>query len=251
MTVNEIYSYINSFAPFCAQESWDNSGLLVGDGKNEVKSIMLCLDITKAVALEAKAKNVSLVISHHPVIFSPLKALSPENPAVILASSGISAICMHTSFDFANGGLNDFLAKKLALGNVTDDAIDENSGLGRIIKLDKEMTAREIAKAAKQALGCKVVRVNNADKKVSTLGVISGSGADYFRLAANKGCDALLTGDVKHDKFIDALNENFSIIDASHYYTENIITEFLMDKLKGLDEEIFVACEDKDITETI
>lgn len=251
MTVGEIYNYIDSFAPFCAQESWDNSGILVGDYSKEVKSIMLCLDITKEIAYEAVNKNVSLVISHHPVIFSPLKALSPDNPAVILSSGGVSAICMHTSFDFANGGLNDFLAEKLNIGKVLDGSIEDETGLGRIIELDTEISSRELAEKVKETLLCKAVRLNLAEKQIKRVGIISGSGAGYYPLAMKKGCDALITGDVKHDKFIDAQNDGFSIIDSGHYYTENIITEYLTDRLKGFAENIFVADSNRDITEII
>lgn len=251
MTVKEIYDYIDSFAPFCAQESWDNSGLLVGEASNEVKSIMLCLDITKEVACEAVEKNVSLVISHHPVIFSPLKALIPNNPAVILSAGGVSAICMHTNFDFADDGLNDFLAKKLDLGKIIDGSIENETGLGRIIELKSQTTASDLAKKVKKSLGAKAVRLNSPEKTVNRVGVISGSGADFYKLAMEKGCDALITGDVKHNLFIDAQNDCFSIIDAGHYYTENIITEYLLGRLNGLAKTIFIAESNKDVTEII
>lgn len=251
MTVREIYNYIDSFAPFCTQESWDNSGLLVGDDSKEVGSIMLCLDITKEIAYEAVNENVSLVISHHPVIFSPLKSLTPDNPAVILSAGGVSAICMHTSFDFASGGLNDFLAEKLGVGKVLDTAIEDETGLGRIIELDEETSSKDLAQKTKEALRCKAVRLNLPEKQIKRVGVISGAGAGYYPLAAKKGCDALITGDVKHNQFIDAQNDGFSIIDAGHYYTENIITEYLLEKLKGFAENVFVAESNRDITEII
>lgn len=251
MTVKELYDYIDLFAPFCAQESWDNSGLLVGEVSKEVKSIMLCLDITKEVAYEAVEKNVSLVISHHPVIFSPLKALTPNHPAVILSAGGVSAICMHTNFDLADGGLNDFLAKKLDLGKIIDGSIENETGLGRIIELKRETSAFDLAKKVKESLGAKAVRLNSPEKMVKRVGVISGSGAGCYKLAMEKGCDALITGDVKHNLFIDAQNDGFSIIDAGHYYTENIITEYLLDRLDGAAKTVFIAESNKDITEII
>lgn len=251
MTVREIYNYIDSFAPFCAQESWDNSGILVGDDSKEVKSIMLCLDITKEIASEAVSKNVSLVISHHPVIFSPLKALSPDNPAVILSAGGVSAICMHTSFDFASGGLNDFLAEKLGVGKVIDCPIEDETGLGRIIELFDETSSKDLAQKIRDMLGCQAIRLNLPEKQIKRVGVISGAGGGYYQLAMKKGCDALITGDVKHNQFVDAQNDGFSMIDAGHYYTENIITEYLLEKLNGLAEDIFIAESNRDITEII
>ncbi len=251
MTVAEIYELINSFAPFDRQESWDNSGILTGDKKSEVNSIMLCLDITKAVAIEAVKKGVSVVISHHPVIFSPLKSLDDQNPAVILASHGIASICMHTSFDVAKGGLNDFLIRKLNLCAVPDLAIECETGLGRIAVLDNPCTVKELSQMVKEMLGCAFVRFNLADKTVKKVGVISGSGSGYFKEARDKGCDALITGDVKHSDFIDAENSGFALVDAGHYYTENIITEFLYERLKDCAQSVFIAEENADKTQII
>ena len=251
MPVKEVYNYIDSFAPFCAQERWDNSGILVENNSTEIKSIMLCLDITKEIAYEAVRKNVSLVISHHPVIFSPLKTLTSGNPAVILSAGGVSAICMHTSFDLAKDGLNDFLAKKLSIGKAADGSIDDETGLGRIIELSEEISAKELAEIIKEKLCCKAVRLNLPETQIKRVGVISGSGAEYYPVAIKKGCDALITGDVKHNQFIDAQNDGFSIIDAGHYYTENIITEYLLEKLRGFADDVFIAESNRDITEII
>ena len=251
MTVGEIYEEIDKFSPFDKQESWDNSGILTGDRKTEVKSIMLCLDITKAVALEAVKKKADLVIAHHPVIFSPLKCLDGENPAVILAAHGIASICMHTSFDLADGGLNDLLVNKLELRSLKGITIDNQTGLGRVAVLNEPCSVKELSKRVKDMLGCSFVRFNLPEKIVKRVGIISGSGSGYFKEAYQVGCDALITGDVKHSAFIDAENTGFAIIDAGHYYTENIITEFLLEKLKGFSENIFIAENNRDITMTI
>lgn len=251
MTVSEIYELINSFAPFDRQESWDNSGILTGDKNSEAASIMLCLDITKAVALEAVEKEVSLVISHHPVIFSPLKSLDNNDPAVILASHGIASICMHTSFDLARGGLNDLLIKKLDFDAVPDLAIDRETGLGRVAVLDKPCTVKELSQFVKERLKCSFIRFNLADKTVKKVGVISGSGSGYFKEAQDIGCDALITGDVKHSAFIEAENSGFALIDAGHFYTENIITEFLYERLKDCAKSVFIAFQNSDKTQII
>lgn len=91
-TVKDIYEEINKMAPFSMQESYDNSGIIVGSGEKEANKILLALDITKSVAKEAAEKGFDLVISHHPVIFAGLKNLIPDNPAVILSKNNINAI---------------------------------------------------------------------------------------------------------------------------------------------------------------
>lgn len=111
ITVGNIFDKIDEVAPFRIQEKWDHSGLLVGDRNNEVRKVLLCLDITKNIALEAAEKKADLVISHHPVIFDPLYTLCNNNPAVILAKNNISAICSHTNMDMARQGINTIIAQ--------------------------------------------------------------------------------------------------------------------------------------------
>lgn len=121
--VSNVFDKMNRLAPFSFQQKWDNSGLLTGDKENEVSKILLALDITKEVAIEAQKGGYDVVISHHPVIFSPLYTLSNKNPAVILAKNNISAICAHTNLDMARGGINDIIAQKFD-AQVIDDPME-------------------------------------------------------------------------------------------------------------------------------
>ena len=103
-----IYGKLNSLAPFATQESWDNSGLLVGDPGAEVKTALVVLDITAEAVREAREIGAELIISHHPVIFRPLKKVESGSVVWELAQAGISAICAHTNLDKARGGVNDY-----------------------------------------------------------------------------------------------------------------------------------------------
>ena len=108
-TVQQIYEEMQRIAPLALAESWDNLGLLVDCG-GEVSRVLVTLDITPEVVEEAARKGCGLIVSHHPVIFSPLKKLSGQDVAFQLVKSGISAICMHTNLDAAEGGVNEVLA---------------------------------------------------------------------------------------------------------------------------------------------
>lgn len=110
--ISDVFNKVNEIAPFSFQEKWDNSGLLTGDKENQVSKILLALDITNEVAMEAQKGGYELVISHHPVIFNPLYTLCNDNPAVILSKNNICAICAHTNLDMARGGINDIIAEK-------------------------------------------------------------------------------------------------------------------------------------------
>ena len=123
-TVQEIYETIDAFAPFASQESWDNSGLLAGAGTQPAEKILTTLDISQGVIAEAAAQGVQLIVSHHPVIFSPLKALPVQHPVYQLAAHQIAAICVHTPLDMAPEGLNAYahtlLRERLSLEGRTD-----------------------------------------------------------------------------------------------------------------------------------
>ena len=247
--VNDIYKALDTLAPFITQEAWDNSGILVGSKSNTVSKIMLTLDITYQTALEAKEIGADLVISHHPVIFSPLKQLNEANPAVILSKHNINAICMHTNFDIASGGMNDILCERLGLtpikGEVLSDS--ENENIVRICNLAKPTDVGAIAKSVKEAPGCRVVRYNDTGKAVTKIGVCSGSGAEFFPYVLAKGCELLITGDIKHHDFIDANNAGISLIDAGHFYTENIFYDNLKSFLQRHFPEIEIAISEKNI----
>jgi len=120
ITVKSIYEEINRIAPFSLSAEYDNSGILTGEETTEVTRVLLCLDITKAVAREAVETNSQVVISHHPVIFNPLYTIKNGSPAQILAKNNISAICAHTNLDMADGGISDLMLKMLALSGTNE-----------------------------------------------------------------------------------------------------------------------------------
>ena len=116
--VKEIYGYLNEIAPIGLAESYDNPGLLAGDGEREVSRALIALDITPEVCKEAAGQGAQLLISHHPVIFKPVKSVLKDGASAALwalVSAGLSAICMHTNLDVAPGGVNDTLAGVLGL----------------------------------------------------------------------------------------------------------------------------------------
>lgn len=129
--VGEVFNFLNSIAPLRLAESYDNPGLLVGDKSREVIKALLCLDITTACVTEAKVKGAQLLISHHPIIFKPIRNMLADGVTASvynLVKNDISAICMHTNLDRADGGVNDCLCETLGLKKITKigDTIKEN-----------------------------------------------------------------------------------------------------------------------------
>ena len=235
-TIKDIYNYINSIAPYSLQESYDNSGLCVGNGRAEVTKALIALDVTNDIIAEAKDKGAQLIITHHPVIFRALKAIDPETVVGKLLVNGIGSVSAHTNFDSAL--MNEILCKKLGLVPVEPICEENGVPMGCICALEQELTAKELAKRIQSSLGNVVVRYNDLDKtaqyegrKITRAAVCSGSGGSFWRDAQAKGCDALITGDVKHDVFIDAQNEGFCVFDAGHFHTENIFCEYMQSEL--------------------
>ena len=153
ITVADIYSYINEMAPFDRQESWDNSGFLVGDGAKEVKKIALALDVTNDTLRQAEEFGADLMVSHHPVIFDPLRNVHSNTPVYYAIEHGISIISAHTCWDSAEGGVNDVLASLLRLEDVVP-VVPDSSGICmlRMGSLKNAVPAAEFAEIAAETL---------------------------------------------------------------------------------------------------
>ncbi|MDE7363983.1 MAG: Nif3-like dinuclear metal center hexameric protein [Ruminococcus sp.] len=248
-SIREIYNFLDEKYPFSLQEQWDNSGLLV-NSFSTCSGILLALDITNEVITEAIHKETDLIISHHPVIFHPLKKIDFMNPVYRLIQHNISAICMHTNLDIAEGGTNTTIVKKITEKfAVTSTAPLEDSGLGCIIEFASPHDIDELAHIFKEIFSIDRIRVSRYGKRIiSRLAICSGSGGSLLNLADKKDCDALLTGDVKHDVWIDANNSYMTVFDCGHFHTENIVLwelrRVLEEKFPLLDIEIAESSAD-------
>ncbi|MDD6188712.1 MAG: Nif3-like dinuclear metal center hexameric protein [Clostridiales bacterium] len=241
-TVKEIYDFLNSKAPVAYKMDFDNPGFLVGDGSWQVEKVLLALDITDGVIDEAVECGADLIVSHHPLFFS-LKSVNSETStgarAVKLIENRIAGVCMHTNLDAVHEGVNDALAEKLGLMDIEafeESGVDENGrfyGIGRIGKTAQPVTMAEFLPFVKTALKCNGLRYHDAGKPVSRVAVGGGSCGSYLELAAEKGCDTLVTSDVKYDTFLDAKRMEMNLIDADHFCTENVVVPVLERWLKA------------------
>ena len=236
-TVSEIYEALARMAPPELAESWDNVGLLVDCG-GAVERALVCLDITPEVVEEAVARQCGLIVSHHPVIFSPLKRLGPQDVPLQLMRAGISAISMHTNLDAAEGGVNDVLAGLFGMR----DPVPFANGCGRVGEIDP-CTVPQLAALCQEKLGpycvppvgdTPAVQVKYADtgRVVKRLAVISGGGGSLFEEALAQGADCLLTGEASHHAACDAKRLGLSLVAAGHYATEFPVVEAVAGRLR-------------------
>ena len=222
--VKDFYGYLNSIAPFETQEDWDNSGMLVGDMEAEVKKVAVVLDITHEEIKKAKEIGADLIISHHPVIFSPVKSVTKGSVPYELVASSINALCCHTPLDIADGGTNDSLAKLLGIEvNRTEDPILR---LGTVEPTTAENLAGKIAKT----LNTKV-RYADAGRKIEKIAICTGAGCSLIEAAGE--IDAFITGDASHHNFLDCIQAGITLIAAGHYETEIVVVPVLVKKLQA------------------
>ena len=253
--IEAIYGHLDSIYPFAAQEKWDNSGLLVENHSGEAETVVLALDITNAVVSEANCKWADLIISHHPVIFDPLKRITLGSPVYRLVECDTAAMCLHTNLDIASGGTNGVILRKMQekFGiTAAPEPFEELGGgnsLGWIVELPEKIPAEELAEGLKEIFGCRYIRMSGEKNlKLRRIAICSGSGGSMFGLAYEKGCDALVTGDVKHDVWVDAGNLGFVVLDCGHFHTENIVLpelrRVLEEKFPQLNVEIAERSKD-------
>ncbi|MGN0620993.1 MAG: Nif3-like dinuclear metal center hexameric protein [Porcipelethomonas sp.] len=228
ITISEIYNFIDSIAPFSSQEKWDNSGILTGSAEKKVSRVLVTLDITNEVADEAAETGSELVIAHHPVIFNAIKSLTEDIPALRLAKSGISSVCVHTPYDCAKGGMSDIIAELLGFKKtegileITGSLSDGSPyGFGCFCEADKEYTSDELALKLKDVLGCEMIRYTKYFGPISNIAVCTGSGGDLIGEAYKAGAQAYITSEVKHDQWLEARRLGIAVFDCGHFHTEN------------------------------
>ncbi len=254
VTVSDVKAAIEEIAPLSLQETWDNSGLIIGFENETVEKILTCLELNEAVAEEAVAAGVDMVVTHHPLIFGGIKAItggSAQGRTMMkLMKSGISVYSCHTPFDKIRGGNNDMIAELLDLSSVKNlrgddvespskmvDRMDE-ADIGRIGKLKKPMSFMDFIAAAADKLNMSIRdfrMVGDLDSEITNIGICTGAGADLTEMAAAAGCQLMITGDVKYHEAQSAKDLGICVLDAGHYGTEKF---FAANMKKMLDKEL-------------
>lgn len=259
-TIGDIYSFIDSLAPFRIQDGFDNSGLLVGSKTDEVKKVLISLDCNLAVADEAKELGCDLVLTHHPILFRAIKKLDISHPAVRLLKYGIGCVCAHTNLDSADYNISDIMCEMMGYKpngdifsiNRTDSESGDSVGYGRIADVS-EISACDLAKRAKEAFNCGAVKFVDGKKPITRVAFCSGAGGDFlYDCLANK-VQGYITSEVKHHEFLDASDLGITVIDAGHFNTEVIVLPYLKKILeeKFSDVEFIISASENDLIRSI
>ncbi len=247
MTVTELYRSLENLIPRELSCSWDNDGVMcLPNGNKEVKKVLLSLDATSG-AVEYAAKNgFDLIVTHHPLIFRPIKTVS-DNRFMTAIKNDISVFSFHTRLDAVEGGVNTALAEILGLKDTERFGDD---GLGVIGNVQKT-TDREFVLKAKAALGATKVEAVLFDKIVTRVAVVGGDGEHYISAAHEAGADLYISGRLSYNDMTDASVYGMSMEALGHFYTENPVLDKLEKMIMDSDPEIVTEKFNCNVIETL
>lgn len=244
LRIHEIVSAFEAVAPLALQESYDNSGLIVGEMGTQVSKALLCLDSTEAVVDEAIAKGCDLIIAHHPIVFGGLKRFTGgdyvQRALIKALRNNIAIYACHTNLDnVLRGGVNERIAQQLGfdvervlrpiaadfgsfvdIGGLDDSDVFRTAGAGVLCKLQKPMNVLDFLQHLKAKMGVEVVKYTKCDvEMVSKVAICGGAGSFLIGDALRAGADAFITSDVKYHEFFDAEGKML-LCDIGHYESE-------------------------------
>lgn len=250
MITQDIMNDLEIFYPKKLAEEWDNVGLLLGDSQKDIKKIQLSIDATEKSIDNAIENSVDMIITHHPFIFKGIKSIDYSTvmgrKIQKAIKNDINIISLHTNLDSAVDGLNEYILS--VLGIETSKILDKNPlntdcGIGRIYKLKTEESLEDYIKFIKEKLGIENIRVvtNDIQKKIKKIALVNGSGMSYWRKAKKLGVDLFITGDVGYHEALEALENDFSIVDIGHFEAEKHFSTLLKRyfEKKGIDVIIY------------
>lgn len=253
MTVKQIYDNLCSRIPVQLREEWDNDGLMCcDDDSREVKRTLITLDITEEIVDYAVQNRFDLIVSHHPLIFRPLKSLTEDDhvarKVITLVKNGISVISLHTRADKVKGGVNDTLCDILGIKNA--EPFGEGF-LGRIGSLDEELTMEDFSYLLKGLLECDGVRVSDACIPVQRVAVVGGDGKNFVEDALRAGADTFVSGRISYNIMAEAAEMGMNMIEAGHFFTEQPITTFFQKLLVRMDNDMYAEIIDSNVIRLI
>ena len=224
----EIYNFIDSFAPFESAMSFDNVGILIGDKNTSANKVLTALDVSAEVIHEAVRTGADIVVTHHPVIFKPLKSIDTDSIPYLAAKHGITIISAHTNLDIAPGGVNDTLAE--SIGVCTEERFCDECAL--VGSIPEETDCGGFARLIMEKLGLAGLRYTDNNKIIKRVVVSCGAGGDNIELAKKIGADAIITGEIKHNYIIYGNDCGIAVFDIGHFGSEGLIIPVLTQMLR-------------------
>ncbi|MBR4863392.1 MAG: Nif3-like dinuclear metal center hexameric protein [Oscillospiraceae bacterium] len=248
-TVKDILDFLETIAPGYMKESWDRVGLNCGHLDAPVTTVLVALDPFADVCQEASEIGAELLVTHHALLWEQgfiTDRTEQGRNALYLIENRIAHINAHTNLDCAPGGVNDILAEKLGLQDISVIDPKGTDPQGRPYGLLRCGTVEEqglypFMESVKKALGCQKLKFTDGGRTVRRVAVGGGACGSELMDAVNAGCDTFVTSDIKYNQFWDARSMGINLIDAGHFHTENPVCVYLTQQLRQAFPELTVA----------
>lgn len=235
MRIREVAEIIEKAAPLSTAEDYDNVGLLVGDAEEQVTGVLIAVDVTEMVISEAIEKGCNLIVSHHPVIFHPLKSVLESNmterTVAFAIKGGVSLYAAHTNADKMPGNMSERLAR--ALGGKRIKPIIEG-GYGVICDVESVSFKALFARVKEILQDPRARSVGNMEDSVERVAIVSGCGGrddELISAARAQGAQVYISGEFRHDVALSAYHDGFCLIETGHYLSEKSFTKIMAELL--------------------
>ena len=253
MLKSDLLKILNDIAPLDTQEEWDNSGMQINLGHEEVKKVLVALEVNNEVVAEAKLNGCDFILTHHPLYFMPMKAVDVESVGgrytIELLKAGIEVYSSHTPFDKCPTGTNAYVLEKIgctnihpAIEDIAFEGLYEPVCNGDSCSMNV-VTLQDVIDRLKSELGLPDGSIRyhgNLFAVIRKVGICTGAGSEFMNESWANGCDVFITGDTKHHEVTDAIELSKCFIDAGHAGTEECFAKNIAAQLraKNLDIEI-------------
>ena len=247
ITVADLIGALDQIAPFDMAESWDNVGLIVGDRDRTVKSVLIGLDPTNRLLDEALDLGADTIVTHHPAIFKPIPSIDTgESSGRFLESAlthKLNIIACHTNFDAVCEGVNDILAELLGLQDISplvpaNAPYPDNAGLGRVGCYAQPQKRTEFISRLLEVLELDTVQIaGKLPETITAVALCGGSGSEFAETAKRSGADLYISAEIKHNVARWAEENDFCVIDGTHYATEKPAVGLLAEKIRNYGRE--------------
>lgn len=255
-TTRDICQILGQLAPLPTAETWDNVGLILGRPERPVVRLMTCLTLTPAVAREATAGKVQLIVTHHPVLFRATKSITSDTIEgqilLELIEAGIDVYSPHTAFDNADPGINQWLAESLGFASITPlRPFQQNisGGSGRIGLFAEPQPRQVFLEKLATAIDAKYMEVAwHGSDSVVRVGLACGAAAEYLSDAMQANCDTFVTGEARFHSAVEGQSRRVNLVLTGHFSSERPavvkLATVLAERLPGV--ECFASEEDRD-----
>lgn len=245
MKCKELIDILEQEFPMKYAVPGDKTGFQVGNREKEIHHVFVALDATDETIDEAIREGADMILTHHPMIFSPLSTVTTDTfngrRVIKMIEHGLCYMSTHTNYDSCR--MADLAAKRLEMTECrTLEEVADGIGIGKVGKLPKEMTLRECTVWVKEKFQIPSVRFfGDGNTKISFAAICPGSGRSVIGNCHLLGAEVLITGDIDHHTGIDQKDDHLPIIDAGHYGIEHIYIEDMCKFLKEKCPEIKVS----------